>query len=257
GTFTGGVTNVTVTTNGSGVATSPTFTANGTASNPPGVPYNVTASANGITGSASFALTNLKGNQTINFGALPNKTYGDADFGVSATASSGLAVSFVASNNCTISSTVHLTGAGSCTITASQAGDSNYNAASDVPQTFSISKATTSTAVSSSVNPSDFGESVTFTATVSSTAGTPTGTVQFMDDATNLGSSVNCVAGAVNTCTAQIQTSTLTAGTHTISSSYSGDANFASSSGTLSGGQVVKAQPSLSINDVSTTEGDS
>ncbi|PYS25271.1 MAG: hypothetical protein DMF72_02230 [Acidobacteria bacterium] len=257
GTFTGGVTNVTVTVNSSGVATSPTFTANGTASNPPGVPYNVTASANGITGSASFALTNLKGNQTINFGALPNKTYGDADFGVSATASSGLAVSFVASNNCTISSTVHLTGAGSCTITASQAGDSNYNAAPDVPQTFSISKATTSTAVSSSVNPSDFGESVTFTATVSSTAGTPTGTVQFMDDATNLGSSVNCVAGAVNTCTAQIQTSTLTAGTHTISSSYSGDANFASSSGTLSGGQVVKAQPSLSINDVSTTEGDS
>src|SRR5205807_7055728 len=48
GTFTGGVTNVTVTVNSSGVATSPTFTANGTASNPPGVPYNVTASANGI-----------------------------------------------------------------------------------------------------------------------------------------------------------------------------------------------------------------
>jgi hypothetical protein len=255
GTFAGGVAAVSVTTDNSGVAISPTFTANGTA----GGPYNVTASANGVTGTASFSLTNLKGNQTINFGALPNKTFGDADFGVSATASSNLAVSFTASplSVCTISgSTVHLTGAGSCTITAKQAGDSNYNAAPDVPQTFTINKATTSTAVTSSVNPSDFGESVTFTATVSSTAGTPTGTVQFKDG----GGAITCanaggqtLSGGVATC----QISTLSAGPHTITADYSGDTNFASSSGTLSGGQVVRAQPSLSINDVSTTEGDS
>ena len=56
--------------------------------------------------------------QTITFAALADKTFGDADFTVSATASSGLPVSFSATGNCTVlASTVHLTGAGSCTIT--------------------------------------------------------------------------------------------------------------------------------------------
>jgi MBG domain (YGX type) len=83
-----------------------------------------------------------KADQTISFGALGDKTFGDADFGVSATASSGLSVSFGASVHCTVSgATVHITGAGSCTITASQAGNENYNAAPDAPQTFSIAKA--------------------------------------------------------------------------------------------------------------------
>src|SRR5205814_8475660 len=83
-----------------------------------------------------------KANQTITFNALANKTFGDADFNLSATASSGLSVSFTATGNCTISgNTVHLTGAGACTITASQAGNANFNAATDVPQTFSIAKA--------------------------------------------------------------------------------------------------------------------
>ncbi|MFN2598543.1 MAG: MBG domain-containing protein, partial [Pyrinomonadaceae bacterium] len=83
-----------------------------------------------------------KAAQTITFGALTDKTYGDADFNVSASSSSGLAVGFAASGDCTVSgSTVHITGAGACTITASQAGDANYNAAADVPQSFSIAKA--------------------------------------------------------------------------------------------------------------------
>ena len=83
-----------------------------------------------------------KASQTITFGALPAKTFGDPDFTASATASSGLAVSFAASGSCTVSSaTVHLTGAGSCTVTASQAGNANYNAAPDVPRMFSIAKA--------------------------------------------------------------------------------------------------------------------
>src|SRR5437763_15289565 len=98
--------------------------------------YTITA-ANGTLNSSddsfSFAggtLTVTKANQTINFGALATKTYGGADFTVSATASSNLAVSFAASGNCTVTgNSVHLTGAGSCTITASQSGDANYNAA--------------------------------------------------------------------------------------------------------------------------------
>jgi hypothetical protein len=90
----------------------------------------------------SETTTAQKASQTIAFGPLPDRTAGDPDFTVSATASSGLTVSFAASGECTVSgTTVHLTGAGSCTITASQAGDSNYAAAPDVPRTFQINSA--------------------------------------------------------------------------------------------------------------------
>ena len=92
--------------------------------------------------SQTFAIA--KANQSITFGALGGKRLGDADFGVSASASSGLNVAFAATGNCTVSGgTVHLTAAGSCTITASQAGDANYNAAADIAQTFSIARSVT------------------------------------------------------------------------------------------------------------------
>ena len=88
----------------------------------------------------SFQIEGL--NQTIAFGSLANKTFGAAPFTVSATASSGLPVSFAATGNCSVSGDlVSITGAGSCTITASQSGDTNYSAALDVSQTFSIAKA--------------------------------------------------------------------------------------------------------------------
>jgi hypothetical protein len=80
--------------------------------------------------------------QTITFSPLPNMRYGDPDFTVSATASSGLTVTFNATGNCTVTGqTVHLTGAVSCTVTASQGGNSVYHAAQPVAQTFNIAKA--------------------------------------------------------------------------------------------------------------------
>jgi hypothetical protein len=80
-----------------------------------------------------------KAAQAIVFGPLPNKRYGAANFNVIASASSGLAVSFSAGGKCTVSGrTVHLTGAGSCTLRAAQVGDSNYNAATSVARSFKI-----------------------------------------------------------------------------------------------------------------------
>jgi hypothetical protein len=84
-------------------------------------------------------VTAQKASQTITFAPLPDKTYGDPDFTVSATSGSGLAVSFGATGACTVSgTTLHLTGPGSCTVTASQAGNGDYNAAPDVPRTFTV-----------------------------------------------------------------------------------------------------------------------
>jgi Bacterial Ig-like domain (group 3) len=247
-TFTGGVTTLAVTINASNQAT-----VNATANNIVGGPYNVSAGSAGIATPATFSLTNIKSNQTITFNGLGNKTFGDADFPVSATASSGLTVSFTGSGQCTISTnSVHLTGAGSCTITAKQAGDSNYNAAADVPRAFTIAQASTTTAVSSSANPSNLTQSVTFNATVSGPAGagTPTGTVTFKDGAAIIscanpgGQTLN--GGGVATC----QTSALTVGTHTITAVYSGDTNFLTSTGTLSPNQVVNNLPLVSFSAV-------
>jgi hypothetical protein len=94
----------------------------------------------------------------------------------------------------------------------------------------------TTTTVSSSANPSVFGQVVTLTATVNkqSGAGTPSGTVQFKDNGLSVGSPATLIGGS-----AIIQTTLLTVGNHNITAEYSGDSNFSSSTGTLSGGQVV------------------
>jgi hypothetical protein len=91
---------------------------------------------------------------------------------------------------------------------------------------------------------------VTFTATVTSAAGTPTGSVQFKADGANLGSPVLLSAGGVATLT----TSALPAGNHSVTAEYGGDANFATSSGTLAGGQTVGSlfefsQSSYAVNE--------
>jgi gliding motility-associated-like protein len=82
-----------------------------------------------------------KANQTIIFGALASKTVSDAPFNLTATASSGLTITYASTNTAvaTVSgSTVTIVGAGTTTITASQAGNTNYNAAPDVSQNLVI-----------------------------------------------------------------------------------------------------------------------
>jgi hypothetical protein len=87
----------------------------------------------------SFAIA--KADQEITFDPLEDKAYGDPDFTVSATANSELAVLFVAKGQCTVRGTrVHLTSIGSCTLTASQRGNADYNAAESVKQTFVITR---------------------------------------------------------------------------------------------------------------------
>ena len=113
-------------------------------------------------------------------------------------------------------------------ITAQYGGDTNF-ATSTSPVVTQVvnagSKASTTTGVTSSPNPSTSGASVTFTATVTSaTAGTITGTVTFLDGATSFGMGT---VGAGGVATAM--TSSLTAGNHSITAQYGGDTNYAGS----------------------------
>ena len=119
--------------------------------------------------------------------------------------------------------------------------------------TFALTNTTaaTTTAVTSSPNPSNLNQSVTFTATVTSTGGTPTGTVQFKDGGTNLGPPQPLNGSGVAT----FSTSSLVAGVHAITADYSGDGSFLTSTGTLPGGQQVGSIIRFSSPNYNTTEG--
>ena len=108
-------------------------------------------------------LTVSKASQSITFSALSDKTVSDAPFSLAATASSGLSVSYsTTSSKLTISANqVTLINAGRATITASQAGNTNYNPAPSVDQSFCINPATPT------VRKGPYGETVTLTAIIS------------------------------------------------------------------------------------------
>ena len=84
----------------------------------------------------------IKQNQLINFASLPARIVNEPPFMVKASASSGLGVTFTVSGPCNMNGMiVSLSGqAGSCVITAHQAGNALYNAAPDVIRSFTISK---------------------------------------------------------------------------------------------------------------------
>jgi hypothetical protein len=177
-------------------------------------------------GSDTETLVISTGTQTITFGTLSSHTYGDAPFTVSASSSSGFPVSFSAgsTDQCTVAgNTVTITGAGSCTLTASQGGNVNYNPATSVSQSFTIARAPTTATVTSSVNASIVKQGVTLKVKVTSGAGTPGGTVTITDGATTLAAGVQLDS----TGSASVTTAALSAGTHSITASYSGNANFA------------------------------
>ncbi len=184
---------VTVTTTPLGLSgVSVTYDGSGTAPSDVGH-YDVDASLTNANYTATDAtgtldISDVLASQTITFDPLPDKTFGDAAFDVSASASSGLTVTFGvgASDQCTISgATVTLTDIGSCTVTASQSGGPHFAAAADVAHTFAILQAdstTTTTVAAIAPNPTyQFSDTVTLSATVTGdvAGGTVKGTVVF------------------------------------------------------------------------------
>jgi sugar lactone lactonase YvrE len=107
-------------------------------------------------------------------------------------------------------------------------------------------KTSTTTSVTSSQNPSTFGESVTFTATVSPNGPpTPTGTVGFTSSGTTI---IGCSAVTLSASrTAQCATTGLPVGTDLIVATYSGDSNYTGSSSSPLAQVVNKAATATAL----------
>jgi hypothetical protein len=105
-----------------------------------------------------------------------------------------------------------------------------------------VSPQATTTALVSAPNPSTIGQSVTFTATVSASVGTPTGTVTFTDGVTTLGT------GVLTSGVANFSTSSLALGTHNITAVYSGDTNFAASTSSSLSQSVIQYATTTALN---------
>jgi len=135
----------------SGVSTSLTLVAGGTCT------IVATQAGNALYAAApsvsnTFNVAGLQA-QTITFPSPGNQVLGTTPAALAATASSGLAVSYVSNSTsvCTVSgSTLTLANTGTCSITASQAGDASHAAATDVTQTFTVAAAAVPTLTFSS-----------------------------------------------------------------------------------------------------------
>ena len=107
---------------------------------------------------------------------------------------------------------------GKTSVTAVYGGDSNFAGSTSKAVKQVVDKYPTTTALSSSLNPSQSAQAVTFTAQVTSSGAPPTGIVKFLDGASKLG--LDRLRGGV----ASFTTSKLAVGTHAITAQYLGDA---------------------------------
>ena len=128
---------------------------------------------------------------------------------------------------------------GTHSIAASWAGDTNYTSASSASTTQTVNQSISTTGLTSSANPSTFGQSVTFTANV--VPPNATGTVTFKDGAFTLGT------GTLSGGTVTVSTSALSVAAHSITAVYSGDANDASSTSTVLSQTVNQANTTVAL----------
>ena len=171
--------------------------------------------------------------QTITFNTLAGKTYGDAPFTVSATASSGIPVTFSSLTTaiCTLGgTTVTLVAAGTCTIQASQSGNATYAAATAVSRSFTVAKA---------------AQTIAFAALV----GRSYGAAPFLVSA-SASSGLAVSFGSTTTAICTVSGSTVTmvaAGNCTIQASQSGNSNYAAATSISQSFAVAKAAQSITF----------
>ena len=150
---------------------------------------------------------------------------------------------------------------GSYTVSASYTGDTTYATASSTPASaaLTVSKATPTLTLTPPTNPSNVGQSISFSANLGPTpfAIAPSGAITFTvtNTGTNTAVAGACSSTTVNagTLTASCSTSTLAAGIYSISASYSGDTNYAGADSTTATQTVNKLSDTLTLSSSGTT----
>jgi ribosomal protein S11 len=182
--------------------------------------------------------TVYKESQTISFDVIPTQTYGASPFTVSATASSGLPVSFASTTLtvCTVSaSTVTLVESGNCSIEATQAGNSDYAAATSVKRTFAVSKE--SQTISFGVLSSQTYGASPFTVSATATSGLP----------------VSFASTTLTVCTVSGSTVTLVEGGNcTLEATQAGNSDYAAAPAVKRGFAVEKESQTISFATIPT-----
>jgi uncharacterized protein (TIGR03437 family) len=188
----------------------------------------------------SFPVT--KGSQTITFPAIADQLLSNAPLTtVAPWASSGLPVSFVSLTSavCTVSgSTVTLVAAGTCTIQATQPGNTNWAAATPVNRSFQVTAAQTA-------------QSIVFATIADQPFGTPPFT---LDARASSLLPVSFTSQTTSVCTVSGSTVTLVAvGTCTIQATQPGNATYAAATPVIRNFQVTKASQTITFNQPAST----
>ena len=189
-----------------------------------------------------------RANQTITFGSLGNATYGGSPISLAGTSSSSLAVTYsIVSGPGSISgNSLSITGSGTVIVQASQTGNGNFNAATDVQSSLVVQQAISATSVSSSSGSSIYGQNVTFTASVTAPGLTPNGSVQFYVDGQTFGSPKTLVSGQATSDIATL----LNVGSHTISANYIGTGDIVGSLSSNISQSIARANLSVVANNL-------
>jgi len=203
-------------------------------------PFVITAS-NGVGTDATqnFILRVQKRTQIINFNAQASAQYGTT-FNVTPTTTSGLPITITSSGGCTNAGfAVTMTSATvNCVLTASQAGNIDYNPAVNVQDTVTAQRAGTMVSVVPDPSQSSYSYPMTFTVTVTSAGGIPTGTVTLSGGSPNQNITVPLDAlGQAQITTGlpylnvvfllgPVPHGTIFTGTNPLRFTYNGDANF-------------------------------
>jgi hypothetical protein len=138
--------------------------------------------------------------------------------------------------------TISSLGGGTHSITAVYDGTSNFAGSTSPAITQTVNKAATTSTVTSSIHPSSYHQSVTFTAKVTSTGGTPAGTVTFKNSGVALGTVTLNASGV-----ATLSTNALTVGSHLITVVYAGNVNFITSTSSAFTQVVNKASTTTAV----------
>jgi hypothetical protein len=138
--------------------------------------------------------------------------------------------------------TVSFSTAGQHTLTAVYPGAGFFLAATSAPLIENVEQFTPTVSLTSSVNPVAINASTILTATVSSTSGTPTGTVTFMDGTTPIGT------GTLNNGVATLSTSFSTIGQHTLTAVYGGVSPFLSATSAPYIENVIQLSTTITLN---------